>query len=1530
MVRTMMIEAPMMAAQSCRLSEQHREDTMSKYGKKIRGFTLLMTGLISLFAALGIPAGGWSQTINMTDYTNYPMFLNKTGPTNILFVVDLGNSQLPAAYGAYPISAKNGTVTVSSGNVRYASNVNMVDPGGGNNLVSSSDDGVSVNSATTSAPSDAFNPNKEYYGFFDPYRCYAAGTPHFVYGSKKVDGSGNRSVSVQCATSLWDGNFLNWLAMRKKEVTMQALIGGKTLSASSNTDGTANTMAGEDKTGEDGSASNDCSGTNKPCWRYVKWAPVADQYDTSTPPNLIQGGYTGRIPTNGSLTADAAGAAVATPSAGRFFGLGEGTLYLNVNNTIDPFDGTSSSAPLKFQLSVDLTTEPNIPGPGPLAGSVTLDKRNCSLGDDYYAGATVCYQRERSLGLFQKMRKDLFRVGILFADNVGGKGGYLQFKFDDDFNASSITAIRNQLVKPFAPIAEATYEGLCLYRNSQGACFSNSPADFTATTGTLYDPFWVCDRDSATGNCKTPVTGQLVPCCKSFILMISPGIPKGDGNNPDLPQFTNLMNTAVSNVGLTTTQLDDVAYYGRTHDIRDQSNVPGVQNVTFYAVNAMGRAAGAGVLASAAKYGGFNDKNKDNTSNFNPTSGTTCVYPAGSSLNPGTGGPYYSDPEWDQNADCIPDTYFSADEGGDLERKVNEAIADILKRSASGTAISVLASSATGDGTIYQAYFFPEEFPEGLDEEVRWTGYVQGLWVDSFGNLREDDGDHRLVYDKDNIVETCLDSDNNVKFLRYADTTPADGQKDSTTPLNCNTDGVDLRQMNGVWEAGKKLALRDISVKPRNLFTWLDLNNNGRVDSGEQMPFNTSGTTPATLAPYLRATATGTFTATNIINFVQGNQISGMRNRQKTVDGSTHVWRLGDVINSTPTIVGAPRERFDILYGDQGYQGFAQRWKTRRLVAYVGANDGMLHAFNGGYFHRGDDAGSSDIEHGYYTTGETADDATKPELGEELWGFVPYYVLPQIRWLAELDYTHVSYVDLKPKVTEVRIFAEEPACGGGTTPTNAGCKHPGGWGTILILGLRYGGSCKACTAKASENNGGPKLTVVADFNGDGDTTDPNDTRDFLSGYIVLDITDPDVTPTVLSAYTADKLGLTTSYPTVVRMSPAGDNKTDHTNAKFLMVVGSGQHGYDGRAASGTFGGANMLAFQLVLPGTTPEVRLLPIGSETYGGFIGDPITFDRDLDFRSDAVYVGRTIDPSAGSVGYWWGKFYRLTMGACASAPCTTVTWGVDVSGNRSPTEMIMQVTTNSTTKFLGPVTAGSTVTLDNSGNTWVFFGTGRFFSKSDKTDLRAQYLIGVKDSVLRPGGCVQTDVVNCQNQNLLDVSSAQICVSCASGTQVQNVTGVTTFSGLLDQIQGNSSLSITAKDGWILQLQSGSSATGIGGERSIVNPTLIGGAIFFPTFAPDTDICRASGNSYLYSMYYLTGTGYTDPIMGVDASGMAVVREGLGAGVASSVAIQIGTQPTGMSGFYQSSNSLVSKVSPKPPSSLWSQYISWISQRD
>ena len=150
-------------------------------------------------------------------------------------------------------------------------------------------------------------------------------------------------------------------------------------------------------------------------------------------------------------------------------------------------------------------------------------------------------------------------------------------------------------------------------------------------------------------------------------------------------------------------------------------------------------------------------------------------------------------------------------------------------------------------------------------------------------------------------------------------------------------------------------------------------------------------------------------------------------------------------------------------------------------------------------------------------------------------GVCAYHLLPQLIWFTQPDYTHVSYVDLKPKVTDVSIFTPEGACGGGSpTPTASGCIHPGGWGTILILGLRFGGSCGSCVAVSGTNNGGPPLSVTAKF--DGVTTT---TRTFYSGYIVLDITDPEANPTVLSVYSSSTLGLTTGYPSACPDEPCG-------------------------------------------------------------------------------------------------------------------------------------------------------------------------------------------------------------------------------------------------------------------------------------------------------------------------------------------------------------------------------------------------------
>lgn len=162
-------------------------------------------------------------------------------------------------------------------------------------------------------------------------------------------------------------------------------------------------------------------------------------------------------------------------------------------------------------------------------------------------------------------------------------------------------------------------------------------------------------------------------------------------------------------------------------------------------------------------------------------------------------------------------------------------------------------------------------------------------------------------------------------------------------------------------------------------------------------------------------------------------------------------WKLGDLIHSAPQVVASPSDRYDAKYGDLSYQAYLVKYANRRQVIYAGANDGMLHAFNGGYYHPGDDpatgtSGSPITEHGWFTRTPT-DNSAGPLLGDELWGFIPQQLLPHLQWLTRTDYQHVYYVDLQPTIADVRIFTPD-------------VDHPNGWGTILIGGMRLGGSCR--------------------------------------------------------------------------------------------------------------------------------------------------------------------------------------------------------------------------------------------------------------------------------------------------------------------------------------------------------------------------------------------------------------------------------------------------------------------------------------
>lgn len=85
---------------------------------------------------------------------------------------------------------------------------------------------------------------------------------------------------------------------------------------------------------------------------------------------------------------------------------------------------------------------------------------------------------------------------------------------------------------------------------------------------------------------------------------------------------------------------------------------------------------------------------------------------------------------------------------------------------------------------------------------------------------------------------------------------------------------------------------------------------------------------------------------------------------------------LGDSINSTPVLVGPPSGNSL----DADYRAFRERHKSRRPVIYLGANDGMLHAF---------DAGN----------------------GGELYAYVPDALMSTLNRLPSIDYVHRAYVD---------------------------------------------------------------------------------------------------------------------------------------------------------------------------------------------------------------------------------------------------------------------------------------------------------------------------------------------------------------------------------------------------------------------------------------------------------------------------------------------------------------------------------------
>ena len=225
---------------------------------------------------------------------------------------------------------------------------------------------------------------------------------------------------------------------------------------------------------------------------------------------------------------------------------------------------------------------------------------------------------------------------------------------------------------------------------------------------------------------------------------------------------------------------------------------------------------------------------------------------------------------------------------------------------------------------------------------------------------------------------------------------------------------------------------------------------------------------------------------------------------------------------------------------------------------------------------------------------------------------------------------------------------------------------------------------------------------------------------------------------------------------------------------------------------------------------------------------------------------------------------------------------------------------------RTLGPTPQALGLALDDTSNTWIFAGTGRYYTQlsgtGDKIDTSAQFLVGVKDPVLQgSGGCADTTITSCRiddtlNNELIDMSTATICQlgnGTCDGTTTTQVTSVPamatggTYASLMSLVQ--------SKKGWFTKLTV--PAGGLPSERAVANPAVIGGIVFFPTFLPSGDVCVAAGSSSLYALYYVTGGAYSSPIVGMTGQNINK-KTSLGEGLATTVAIHLGAQGDGTTG--------------------------------
>lgn len=1046
-------------------------------------------------------------------------------------------------------------------------------------------------------------------------------------------------------------------------------------------------------------------------------------------------------------------------------------------------------------------------------------------------------------GVLQTVVRERARVGLMFYD-ISDDGGKVITNVGKDVGgksslADTINQINLSRPRTNTPLAEALWSAAGYFAQQ-----NSIPGYSTGSDGPNYGNEYGTSNGADPMNFGSGGQPRWPICQRNFVLLLTDGEPCSDGKIPDaIRSYADGRSIfkcdaqscpATSDTGWSfpgsilvdplcpgsppawapgtrgdVSGVEKVALFLHTNDVRNApaigtDNIAGFQNLTLFTVFAFGH--NSTLLQYAAINGGFEDSNGNNQPDLQK--------------------------EWDKDGNNVPDTYGQGTDGAALEQAVRDAFSGILKRASSGTAASVLASGEGSGANLIQAVFYPRR--RFGNDIVWWTGSLQNLWyfVDPFfanATIREENQtthDSILNLQNDYIAEFHYDPVSELtKVERWWD---SDGDGD---PLSAQPT-VDFENVGSLWEAGRKLWERDLSSSPRAIYTNLD-----------GSPFLTAFSVgnASALGPYLLPDAGDTAAA--IIRYVQGFDNTddiNLRSRTAAIAADNNVWKLGDVVNSTPRIVaGVPLNTYDTVYNDTTYKTFINDntvYKNRGMV-FTGGNDGMLHAFR---------LGKLWLSWSGQTTMQKAK-ITNPDagtiLGDEAWAFIPKNALPYLKYLKDPEYCHLYYTDLSPYVFDASI-------GTGTSDLSAEPRTSSSWRTVLIGGMRTGGACTN-TCSSGQN-----------------CVRTPDTDKGFSSYFALDVTDPRY-PSLLwefsnvnipDAATNGGLGFTTTGPAVVRIHAVNSSTSQRDatlNGEWYVVLGSGPTGPIDNTNNQFLGRSNQqLRFFVLNLKTGALVQTITPNPAITNAFAGSMINSvaDFNLDYQDDALYVGY-VKRAGSSPNYTW------TDGGV----------GRIVTKNVTPTDTVgAGWVFSKLIDGIGPVTA-SVARLQNKnlGTNWLFFGTGRYFFENPPTAGNTTPEIDDATTQRRLFGLREPCFPGAQF-NMINPSCTTTVAFSPPDSLFPNVTDI---SNVPSETLANSS----SFKGWFIDLDPSSTigntstyytydnvARPYRAERVITDPlATTSGVVFYTTYKPYGDECALGGKSFLWALRYNTGNAPAAAVM-------------------------------------------------------------------